>query len=196
MRFLPILICILLLAACVADKDIEIEQEVQNLQTPSQQSKFLEEINDLDQKYRLEENSILTKFGHDSPEHKEIWDVIRKTDLENLHKVEAYFKHYGHPSKQTHTIKACGTPWLVLHHQSRNKPREDNFPYIYEAFLRGDIDGGSLTFFLNRMYDFQYGERITYKGAFTEEFEIDTLSKALGLRTQMEAVRQRIETES
>jgi len=188
MKFFYSLILLLLIASCINIDTSKIDTEVAALNTADKQAIFLEEIHDLDQKVRTDARAIQVKFGFNSKEHREAETHMNKTDLENLAKIEAYFKHFGHPKKDIHGKLAAGTPWLVLHHQSDYGPREDNFPFIYKAFKEEDIDGGAFTFFLNRMYDWKFDERIKYEGSFTEKFEIDTITRALNLTDMMKEV--------
>lgn len=181
--------------SCNVADDTKYVEEISALVTADEQSKYLEYIGEMDQKVRTDETEILKQFGYDSKEHKEAWNIINKTDLENLAKIEAFFQLHGHPSLVNHSIAAVGAPWMVIHHQSRNKARFRNFPYLYEAHLKGDLGGGSLAFFLGRMYEFEFGERKTYDKPFTDEIEIQELTTELGLTSIMEEIRTKVDSQ-
>jgi hypothetical protein len=160
-----------------------VETLVNNLNSIHAQTDFLVEIGKLDQKVRIDETEILEKYGYDSKEHKKAWEIIRKTDDLNLMKIEAFFAKYGHPELEIHGTEAVNAPFLVIHHATGGlDPRIRNFKYMYEAFLKKDIDGGTFTFYLNRTYSTKFNERFKYDKPFSEGFEIDTLIKALELK--------------
>jgi len=157
--------------------------EVASLDTKEKQKIFLEEIYRMDQKVRTDETAILQEFGNDSKEHQAAWVTINKTDDDNLEKIELFLNRYGHPTLQDHGKKAVGAPWIVIHHTSKKGPRRRNFNYLYGAWKAGDLDGGRLAFYLNRMYARENGgTRMVMKNPFTEDFEIDTLMEVMGLK--------------
>lgn len=63
------------------------------------------------------------------------------------------------------------------------------FPELYRAYRLGDLD--DITFFLNRMYDMEFGERIIWEGSYGVEEELDTLLRAL----KLEEVVKRVDKE-
>ncbi len=163
-------------------------RDIEGLTTPELQRQYLEKIHELDQKVRKEETSILQQFGYNSEEHQKAIQQAMQTDVENLEKIELYLQKYGHPGKALHGTIATSTPWLVIHHASGIDSRYRNFKYIYKAYKNNDIDDGEISFYLNRMYDIQFGNRIEWNGPFTIEQEIDTLIKALDLMDIVEEV--------
>ena len=72
-------------------------------------------------------------------------------------------------------------------------PRIRNFKYLYEAWKSRDLSGKRFTFYLNRTYDKQFGHRMEIKGAFREEFEMDTLIRSLDLQQIREEVDKAFE---
>ena len=66
--------------------------------------------------------------------------MMMKTDENNLKKVEAYLAKYGYPNKLEHGNKAVYGPWMVIHHQPNEPPRRRNFKYLYQAYLKEDLE--------------------------------------------------------
>ncbi len=160
----------------------QIAIEVENLISIDLQRDFLTTIGELDQEVRHHETRMLQQFGYRSKEHKEALRELRRIDRRNLLKVEAYLEKYGYPKINDHGERACGVPWLVIHHAPGGiKPRKRNFKYIFSAYRNGDIGDGELTFYLNRMYDKKFGKRIEWSRPFKVEEELDTLYTALNL---------------
>ena len=159
-----------------------VAAEVAELQTTSRQKAFLEAIYDLDQQVRQEETAANQQHGYNSPEHQASLQRMMEVDDVNLAKIEAFLTIHGHPTTAKHGKKAAGTPWVVIHHAKGGvAPRKRNFKYIYGAYQNGDIDGGAISFYLNRMYEKQYGHRIQWDRPFRDAEEIDTLMRALNL---------------
>jgi hypothetical protein len=178
-----ILMALVVVGGCknTVEKTASINNEIETLTTPELQRQFLEKIHNLDQKVRKEETSILQQYGFNSEEHQKAIQGVMETDAENLQKIERYLDQYGHPKKDVHGEMATNAPWLVVHHASGISPRFRNFKYIYMAYRNNDISDNAISFYLNRMYAIQFGNRIEWEGAFTIEQEIDTLIKALDL---------------
>jgi len=174
-----------LLLSCHQPSHNSIQEEIDDLQSKEAQRLYLEAIYQLDQDVRKHETEQMKRYGYESEEHLEALTQFMDTDKLNLSKIELYLNTYGHPTKLDHGVVACDAPWVVLHHSmnsgDRNGPRRRNFKHIYGAFKNGDIDDGELTFFLNRMYDMQYGNRIEWNKPFRAEEELDTLFKSLDL---------------
>lgn len=184
MKTFYIVIALFSLTACnlnPTEKE-QIAQEINALQTHAQQSKYLVDIGTLDQKVRNVSTQMLEQHGYTSTEHQQANKIMMQTDIENLARIEAYLKKYGHPTLSEHGKEACGTPWLVIHHAIGGiEPRKRNFKYLYKAYQSGDINDSAYTFYLNRMHKIQFGKRIEWNRTFRVEEELDTLYKALDL---------------
>lgn len=159
-------------------------EEIKQLSTDESKTAYLEAILEIDQKVRIDEDTVLIKYGHDSKEHKAQWDLIRQTDQLNLQKVELYLATYGYPKKGIQSREALTAPYMVIHHQPNNGSRKKNFHYLYKAYKDGDLNSGSFAFFLNRFHATEFGHRLELKSPFREDFEIDTLIKALKLQVE------------
>lgn len=183
MKSNPILfiIFIILFFSCKEEAVHNYQAEIDQLSTYVQQSEFLEKIYYLDQNIRTEGSELLQKTGEKSIEYKNNRDSLMKLDVINLAKIEAYLSKYGYPSLKNHSEDAVLTPWLVIHHNPDKETSRKHFKTLYQAYKKGDIDGSAFTLYLGRFYDIVYHERLDLESPYTEEFEVDTLVKALDL---------------
>lgn len=182
----------LALFSCKTEKapQNEIQIEVESLTNKRLQRAFLEKIATSDQYVREQETIIQQQHGYDSKAHKQALQMMMKTDENNLKKVAAYLAKYGYPDKLDHGNKAVYGPWMVLHHSPSEASRRKNFKYLYQAFLKENLEGDRLAFFLGRMYKREFGERIQWDGPFTVQQELDSMINALDLRTITDKVDQ------
>lgn len=184
-KILNVILVLILCSSCYQNQlQKQINKEVEQLNTIEKQRQYLIDIYRLDQEVRKDEKRMVESHGLDRPEHRNSFHTMDKADKTNLLKVEYYLKKYGHPSKKTHGQDACSAPWIVIHHSgSDTAPRRRNFKYIYRAFKNGDIDDGAITFYLNRMYQIKFGQRIKWNRPYRVEEELDTLYRALSLQS-------------
>lgn len=188
------LLILLILFSCHSSSQDEFRAEVLSLDTPQKQSEYLEAIYDLDQQVRKKSTAAETQFGYNSKEHKAAIQIWMDTDRANQQKIELFLEQYGHPKLKFHTEKAVGTPWLVIHHSPDGYDiRLKHFHHFYKAYVNGDLDGDTLTFFMNRMYATKFGDRIEWDGPFTTEMELDTLLKTMNLYSIVESIEAPIE---
>jgi molybdopterin synthase catalytic subunit len=80
----------------------------------------------------------------------------------------------------------------VIHHAQDYETRERNFEKVYEAYLKGDIDDGAISFYLGRMYEMKNGERLRMESPYRAEDEINQLIKELNLEKKKANAQQRI----
>ncbi len=171
----------LILFAFSCDNENDTLGMLSELNSIEKQTQFLEMIYDRDQGIRKQSRNIENEHERESKEYDEQIYKYRNTDMTNLELIEAYLDKYGHPTIKMHSQKATGTPILVVHHASEIKPRLKYFDPFYKAYKKGDIDGGMFTFYLGRLYRMTFNERMDIRGAYTEEFQVDTLLKELKL---------------
>ena len=172
--------------SCVEQKreaTIHYTAEIQNLTTDKLKREYLEAIfrSDQDVRNAKEEYRITSTIGNDSKEYKEHLSKMKETDAINLNKVETYLAQYGHPSKEELGELAALTPWIVVHHQGEYFSRETNFEHLYQGYLNKDINEGSFSMYLARMYQIKNGERLDMGGPYKEKDKIDLLIEKLGL---------------
>ena len=166
--------------------------EVASLTDKKSQRAFLEKIGTSDQAVREQETAINQKFGYDSKEHKEAIQTMIDTDKSNLEKIEAYILKHGYPNKIDHGNKAFYAPWIVMHHAPKESgTRRRNFKYLYDYYKKDQLEPDRLTFFLARMYNLEFGERIRWNGPFTVQQELDSMVNALGLRVITDEIDKR-----
>jgi len=170
----------------------EIENEIRQLETTNAKKIYLEKILEEDQAVRDSEKSaaLMLKFGKDSEEHMEYVKTQWKQDEINLNKIEKYLEIHGYPEKAMGDL-ATTTPWMVIHHAQGYETRERNFEIVYEAYLKGDIDDGAISFYLGRMYQIKNGERLIMESPYKAEDEINQLIKELSLEEKEANVRQK-----
>jgi hypothetical protein len=124
---------------------------------------------------------LLQKTGVGSKAYKNNRDSMMKLDIINLAKIETYLSKYGYPTLKNHTEDAVLTPWLIIHHNPDKEISRKHFNTLYQAYKKGDLEGGAFTLYLGRFYSVVYNKRLDLESPYTEEFEVDTLVKALDL---------------
>lgn len=161
---------------------VDISKEISQLSTAEEREQYLINIYDVDQEVRGDRgNKILLEKGNMSKEYQKHTKEMMETDYQNLAKVEAYLKLYGHPSKLEMSWKAVLTPWLVIHHASDYEPRVRNFEYLYNAYENENLDEGKFSTFLARMYERKFGERLDMGGPYLEKDKIAIMIDKLEL---------------
>jgi hypothetical protein len=178
-------IIIIAAVSCNTPKDIALSKpEDENLQLESILDKrnYLESIFKDDQKVRSEKGSeIMIEHGKDSEEFRAYINTQIKQDEQNLNKIEAYLKNYGHPVRSEVGEIAAITPWSVIHHSQGYEPKKRNFEALYKAYKNNDIDDGQISMLLGRMYLIKNGERSRKGSPLKSADEIKQLIEELGL---------------
>jgi hypothetical protein len=181
MKIVILLSISFLLFSCKEEVVYNYQAEMDQLSTYVKQSEYLEKIYNLDQNIRIEGADLLQKTGEKRIEYKNNRDSMMKLDVINLAKIETYLAKYGYPSLKNHTEDAVLTPWLVIHHNPDKETSRKYFKTLYQAYKKGDLEGGAFTLYLGRFYSVFYNKRLDLESPYTEEFEVDTLVKALDL---------------
>lgn len=170
----------------------EIENEIIKLETNEDKKQYLEKILEDDQKVRGSEGQeLMLKYGKDSKEYMDYVKAQWKMDETNLSKVEKYLEIHGYPNKELGD-RATTTPWMIIHHAQGYDSRERNFEKVYEAYLKGDIDDGAISFYLGRMYEMKNGERLRMESPYKSEDEINKLIEELNLEEKQANAQQRL----
>ncbi len=179
------------MASCVNNAiDDNMLSEIKALDTVEKQSTYLSTIHNLDQDIRVKLNEQEGLYGYKSKEVKNAYKEMRTIDSENLIKIEKYLEIHGYPKKGIHSSDAVQAPKLVYHHHGNQKIRLRGFRHLYKAFLNGDVSDDGLAFYLNRSYYDKFnGKRISWKGPYRTEDELDTLFKALELLPIIEEIK-------
>lgn len=171
----------------------DFANEINQLETFQDKKIYLENIFEDDQKVRngKKEAEIISKYGYRSDEHKKLAEEQWRQDEINLQKIEAYLKKHGYPEKEMGEL-ATTAPWVVIHHSQEYHTREKYFEIIYEAYLKGDIDDGAISFYLGRMYEMKNGERIKIEGSYKTDDQINILIQELNLEDRKANAQQSI----
>lgn len=156
--------------------------EIVALDSDEKKEAFLLNINELDQKVRLEKNDCEQK-AYGSLKCAELRLKMGETDLENLVKIAMYLRLYDYPSKTSFTEKAASTPWLVLHHSVGSVPNWDKefSPYLVKAWKNQYINTTNLHWYLKRYYSAYMGAPYVRDTTTNEEEDIVDLIKLLKL---------------
>jgi hypothetical protein len=193
---ISLLFILILSSGCkerVVDESSIIENEIRQLETTDDKKMYLEKIMEDDQRVRDTEKSahLMLTYGKDSPEHMEYVKAQWTQDEINLKKIEKYLEIHGYPGKEMGN-DATDAPWMVIHHAQGYEVRERNFEEVYGAYLKGDIDDGAISFYLGRMYQMKFGERLDMQSPYTAEDEINLLVSELGLEAKKAIVHKRL----
>ena len=186
-------------AACTqptATPTHHVDSELKTLTTDPLKKQYLEQILVADQSVRGSEGQeLMLQYGKNSTEYNDYIGRQLRQDSVNLEKVENYLSMYGYPDRLLGD-KATTTPWMIIHHSQGYETRSRNFKIIYEAYLDDKIDDGAISFYLGRMYQMKFGERLRMKSPYKSQDEIDKLISELGLvQMKQEVLNGRLSNE-
>ena len=133
-------------------------KELDEISTPADLERTLQEIHKDDQKDRGSIKSVTAQYGAHSQELADLWKSIKITDSINLIKVEYIFNKFGFPGKEGFTETARRGAFLVVHHSRKYEVMEKHFPMIYLANNNADIDDTYMWLYLMRMYEMKFGK--------------------------------------
>jgi len=175
------------------EQQVIIEDEIKKLESVGDKKTYLENILEDDKKVRdgSKRADIILKYGKNSKEFRDYQNKQWEQDEINLVKIEKYLEIHGYPKKQLGDM-ATTTPWIVIHHAQGYGTRERNFEKVYEAYLKGDIDDGAISFYLGRMYEMKNGKRLRMESPYKSEDEINKLILELNLEDKKANVLQRM----
>lgn len=186
--------------------DSDIDAEVEALNGIEEQASYLRDIFAKDQGVRLvhtylpgkEKPNSLEEYmnpeiGSTLEKQKENAAKMQRQDELNLKRIEKYLAKFGHPKKDEVGELAALTPWVVIHHCPYYEVRERYFKTMYMAYLDNDINGGKMTFFLERMLRMKSNDKVTMNGPYSDDEKIDLLIEKLGLVEEQAEVRSKRE---
>ena len=119
-----------------------------NYDKPLQQE--LLKINEDDQKYRMQLDEVEKKYGYNSPQMQEIWQIIGEKDSINLVKVKSILDKHGWVGPDKVGKAANQTLFLVIQH-SDLATQQHYLPMMREAVKTGNASGGSLALLEDRV---------------------------------------------
>lgn len=130
--------------------DVKQKQFVKEAKMDRKLMSQLDEIFELDQKYRQQLDSIEQKFGMDSKEIKQHWKLIQKTDDKNLKFVKKILDTRGWLGADVIGFKGNGTLFLVIQHADL-KTQQKYLPMMREAVSKGNAQGSDLALLEDRV---------------------------------------------
>ncbi len=181
-----------MILGCTEKEDIklQIDKELNALTTIDDHTKYLETIYHKDQEGRKNMNKLLDQYGYKSKEYNDARKAMIKEDESRLIKIERYLRKFGHPKKAEVGEKAARTPYLVIHHTGSSEGEEENnFEFLYNAYIQEDIDYGAFSLYLNRMYRYKYRKRHQIESPYKPEDEINSLIQQLNLEHRTKKVK-------
>jgi hypothetical protein len=113
-------------------------------------AKILEKIQDDDQKYRLQLDSVQRKFGFDSKEYYNFWRTIDYQDSIDLKKIIDILDTYGWLSVVEVGKEGNQALWLVIQHAAL-AVQEKYFPVMQKAVTEGKASKRDLAYLEDRI---------------------------------------------
>jgi hypothetical protein len=110
----------------------------------------LEKIRYLDQKYRLEMDSIQAAHKRESPEYKSFIKSWVLQDSLNMVRIDEIITQYGFPGKSMVGQRGSSTVWLVIQHAPLEK-QEQYFPMLTQAMEKGELNKSDWAYLLDRI---------------------------------------------
>ena len=110
----------------------------------------LEKIDEEDQKYRLQIDSIEKKFGVNSNELKNLWELITKADTANLIQVTAILDKHGWLGSDVVGYTGNSTLFLVIQHADK-ATQQKYIPMLREAVKIGNAEPSDLALLEDRL---------------------------------------------
>ncbi|MFN2262309.1 MAG: DUF6624 domain-containing protein [Psychroflexus sp.] len=161
-------------------KSVDVEYEIENLKTTTDKNNYLEYIYDLDQKIRNGESSeLLVNFGESSIQYQNFLFKMDSIDNLNYERIDLFLMNFNYPNKDSVSKKAVSSPWLVIHHNSDNKKRKKHFKKLLQAYENENIDVDQFDLYLRRTYRIEFGENLSWEGAYNPDDKIDWMIKEM-----------------
>ena len=112
-------------------------QEISSINKPLKEE--LEKIFDKDQEYRLMIDSILSKYGNDSLEMKELIEKMNEIDEKNLKRIVEIIDLYGWPGISLVGEKGNMAVWVVIQHGDRHPEIQKKYlPLLISSAEKGE----------------------------------------------------------
>ena len=127
------------------------------------------------------EDYILEKYGYDSQEYRDIWEMINLVDQQNLKKIDLLFEKFGYPKKAIVGARAAEIPLLVIHHAAGYESYMQYFPQLYDAWKAGDLSDNTFSLFLERIHMMKFDSYFSYPGPYQHDEKIEALIRKLEL---------------
>lgn len=112
---------------------------------------ILDTIHNDDQKYREESQVLEKKYGWNSKEVQDVWDIINIKDSINLLKVEKILTEYGWLGADVVGEQGNKTLFLVIQHSPDTKIQQKYLPLMRDAVMKGNADSKCLALLEDRV---------------------------------------------
>jgi hypothetical protein len=163
-------------------KPVNVNHEIADLKSSSDQEKYLEYIYESDQEIRDGRSSeIVLKYGTNSSEYQNFVYLMDSIDQLNLKRIDLYLNTFGYPSKDSVSNRALSAPWIVVHHSTDIQERKRFFPVFQKAYENQNINSDQFELYLGRTYQFEFGKYPSSEGAYHITDKINRLIKELNL---------------
>jgi len=119
-------------------------------ESPARIKHQLDSIDEVDQRYRAQLETVAARHGGDSPQMKMLWDSIRYTDSLNMVYVSHIIDTYGWLGPDEIGSDANRTLFMVVQH-STTPEQQKYLPIMREAVKAGKAKGSSLALLEDRV---------------------------------------------
>ena len=109
----------------------------------------LEQIGASDQEYRNMMDSVVTAYGWDSKEVKELWVKQDAADSINLMRIREIIDRYGYPGTSL-VGDQNRVAWLVIQHADL-ATQEEYLPLLHEAAKEGELPRSAYALLIDRV---------------------------------------------
>jgi len=133
-----------------------------------------------DQKYRLELDTMIEKYGWNSAEIKAQWKIINEKDSINLVKIKKILEERGWLGVDIIGVKGNTTLFLVIQHANR-ETQEKYLPVMREAVKKGNAKAQNLAYLEDRVA-LRKGEKQIYGSQITHRFATEDRPEEIYVR--------------
>lgn len=163
--------------------------EIINLKTDEQKSKFLSDLWKEDQSVRTGAyGELLVKHGAESDELQTFMENWKKVDREIFAKMKLYLETHGYPTNiDNYEQYAVNSFPTIIGHNHNFKAQRELLLYLYDAYKAKHCSLDDIVWILGEMYEAKHsGNRYKMKSnRFTTEQEFLELQEALGLNLEL-----------
>jgi hypothetical protein len=149
---MPVAMSLIVSSLALAQEEQKPNAEGTSAKAPDYKSieSELVRIHDEDQKYREQLPEVEAKFGRNSKEIQDLWNVIKEADASNLAKVTAILDATGWLGAKQIGDRANSTLFLVIQHADPATQRK-YLPMMRSAVMEGKAKASSLALLEDRV---------------------------------------------
>ena len=160
--------------------------EMKLLLSQEQLSLYLGDIRVLDQANRKKEIEILENPEQGPDEVEAIKTEIDRIDIENLVRIEAIFRTFGYPKKDSVGFRPANVSCEVITRSTNFETQRTHFNRIYNAYLNGDVHEILFELYLDGMYVLKFEEDFKMPSPYRLEEKIQAMIEVLELDDQVD----------